>query len=179
MNWLWKPVAWLVSRPAVTSWLIKRAQKTPYFHLPGYMDRWWLFNAYGSEGPDGVREKTKPYPWLPSVRIHHILRKDFARDPHDHPWDARTIILKGGYKETRLVYDPHGNPEWPEVYEVEFNRVPGDTATLKYGEYHNITTVTDGGVWTLFITYKYRGMWGFLVDGKKVPHKEYTDGGAA
>jgi hypothetical protein len=31
----------------------------------------------------------------------------------------------------------------------------------------------DGGATTLFITGKYRGTWGFLVDGVKVPWREY------
>ena len=26
----------------MVSWLIRRAQRTPYFHLAGYMERWWL-----------------------------------------------------------------------------------------------------------------------------------------
>jgi hypothetical protein len=28
-------------------------------------------------------------------------------------------------------------------------------------------------VWTLFITWRYQGTWGFDVDGSKVPWREY------
>lgn len=26
----------------IANWLIRRAQRAPYVHLPGYMNRWWL-----------------------------------------------------------------------------------------------------------------------------------------
>lgn len=63
-----------------------------------------------------------------------------------------------------------------EVYppvEVEYERTAGYTGRLLFGEYHRIIEVSDGGVWTLFITWKYQGTWGFLVDGVKVPYRKY------
>jgi hypothetical protein len=69
------------------------------------------------------------------------------------------MILAGGYIEER-----QGQP---------YTRVPGDTSTLKYGGYHRITQVPLEGAWTLFWTWKYQGVWGFLVDGVKVPYKTY------
>lgn len=173
-NALWSCFAWVVSRQPIADWLIERAKRTPYFHLDGYMDRWWLFNGYGNDPstPEKQRQQ-KRISWLPSVRIHHILREDYARDMHDHPWNARTIILKGDYSEERLVHERRGDSV------VEYEREKGDTATLKFGEYHNITRVSEGGVFTMFFTYKYMGTWGFYVNGKKVPHKLYTDGGRA
>lgn len=182
----WHALAWFVSIPAVSRWIIKYAQRTPYFHLPGYMNRWWLLNPYKNDQslPEDQRH-TRKYSWLPSIRVHHILREDHARDMHDHPWDARTVILAGWYDEERMV-------GWKEVINpttgglggylqtVEmFTREAGDTASLKFGEYHNITEVSPGGVYTLFFTWDYMGTWGFWVDGEKVPHKEYKDEGAA
>jgi hypothetical protein len=151
----------IVAHPRLVQWLIQRAQRTPYQHITSadgssvYMGRWWLFNPYphGSDG-DGRR-----WAWLPSVRIHHIMRADQDRDHHDHPWNARTIILKGYYIEER-----EGQ---------RFDRIPGDTARLNFGQYHRIAEVSVGGVWTLFICGKKRGTWGFLVDGAKVPWREY------
>lgn len=173
-NVLWYVVAKVVSIPFIAEYLIKRAQRTPYFHLEGYMDRWWLFNGYGNNPnvPDEKRHERR-YKWLPSIRIHHILREDFARDMHDHPWDARTIILKGDYDEERMIQYLGADQELV----ADFTRKAGDTATLNYGEYHNIVRVSEGGVWTIFITYDYKGTWGFLVDGVKVPHNQYIDGG--
>lgn len=60
--------------------MLERAKKTPYFHLPGYMNRWWI--------GEGRR-----------ARIHEILRSDNDRHLHDHPWDYTTVILRGGYIE--------------------------------------------------------------------------------
>jgi hypothetical protein len=153
----WATAAQFLAEPAIADWLIETSFRTPYTHLPGYMERFWLLNPYDFDAPKGGRE-------LPSARIHHILRKDLDRHYHDHPWDARTVILKGWYIEERLMAD--GSLKL-------LKREPGDTAALNFGGYHRIVEVSEGGVWTLFITYQYRGTWGFLVDGKKVPWREY------
>lgn len=155
---LWKGAAWVVSRKPAADWLIARAQRTPYFDLENYMDRWWLFNRYSEIGSQEVVEKR--FSWLPSIRVHHILREDRAEHLHDHPWDARTIILRGHYVETLA----NG---------AQYLRRAGDTRPICFGEYHHINQVSDGGVYTLFFTWKYVGTWGFLVDGVKIPYKEY------
>lgn len=154
-----------LARPAVADRLIARAVRTPDEHLPGYMMRYWLFNPYDRE------TRRRRWAWIPfSIRIHHILRADHARDHHDHPWDARTVILKGGYVERRLGADG---------FDVTHCRAPGDTAAINFGEFHTIDQVTPGGAWTFFIMGRYRGVWGFLVGEKKVRWQDYHDGGAA
>ncbi len=187
INLFWRIVAKLLARPAIVAWLITRAQRTPYLHIMSadgaemYMGRWWLFNPYS-------RETHKPAlwwcPW--SFRVHHIMRPDEDRDLHDHPWNARTIILRGWYTEQRLDLATHfdmltsGLPLlWREEQDdlcklSTKSRRPGDTARLNHGEYHRIEEVSPGGVYTLFITSKWRGDWGFLVNGVKVPWRTYT-----
>ena len=186
INLFWRLVAKLLARPAVAAWIIARAQRTPYLHIMSadgqtrYMGRWWLFNPYS-------RDTHKPALWLCpcSFRIHHIMRHDEDRDLHDHPWNARTIILRGWYIEERL--EPAGTDDmlksgplqWLEALDDLFKvststRNPGDTARLNHGEYHRIDQVSPGGVYTLFITSKWRGDWGFLVNGVKVPWRTYT-----
>lgn len=155
---LWRLFAWFVSRQPIANYLIRRAQRTPYTHLPWYMERFWLFNPYSKVNGREV----SPISWLPSVRVHHILREDQDRHMHDHPWDARTVILRGWYIERRQ-----------QRFLVGFMREVGDTATVNFGEYHTITDVPSDGVWTLFITFGYQGTWGFEVDGVKVPWREY------
>jgi hypothetical protein len=165
---MWPLIAHVIARPAVARWLIRRAMRTPYFHLDGYMERWWIV-PYGTDIGDGtgcVSWWRRPFAWLLqrfdiAIRVHHILRADNARDPHDHPWNARTVILDGCYIEEREG----------KLY----TRIPGDTATLNFGEYHRILTVSDGGVWTLFITGRKRGTWGFLVNGEKIHYRDYTE----
>jgi len=109
--------------------------------------------------------------------------------PNDHPWNARTIILRGWYTEQRpageewkqavmdgMVSPP--NQKWVDWLMRDacewIQRSEGDTARLNHGEYHRIDQVSPGGVFTLFITSKWRGDWGFLVNGVKVPWRTYT-----
>ncbi len=147
-------LAKILALPTIAHCLIRLAKRTPDDHLPAYMERFWLFNPY-----DRVKRKRR-FEWLPiSIRIHHILREDRGRHQHDHPWDARTFILCGSYIENRG--------------ERSFYRRPGDTATLNFDEYHEIISVSAGGVWTMFVMWKFKGVWGFNVNGTKIPHDEY------
>lgn len=152
-------LAKLLIKEPVFNWLKKRGEKHPYFHITNvdgsevYMYRYWIFNPYS-------RTYNKFLSWLPSIRLHKIMRPDFDIHLHDHPWDARTFILDGWYEELK---------EKNNVY----YRLPGHTHRLNYGEYHKISRVSRGGVWTLFITFKYKGTWGFKVNGEKIPHHIY------
>lgn len=165
----WLLAAHVAAIPAVSDAIIRRAQRTPYTHIMDrdgrsvYMGRWWLFNAYG-KGPAG--EVLPPrWPWLPSVRVHHIMRPDLDRHLHDHPWNARTIVLRGWYYEERPRPEP--------ARTLHCAAFLGCTGRLLFGQYHRITDISEGGVWTLFFTWRHQGTWGYLVDGKKVPHREY------
>lgn len=159
---LWRALAAVLSQPVIAKHIIRRAQRTPYTHLPGYMNRWWLFNPYQKQDGEIIRRRGLRA-WLPSVRVHEILRADTAEHMHDHPWDARTIILRGAYTET--VAGEEWNPA--------FFRSAGDTRAIRYGEYHHIHHVFGNSCFTLFFTWKYVGAWGFKVDGRKVPWREY------
>ena len=151
----WRFIAAQAAQPNVVDSIIELAARTKFYDLPGYMNRTWLFNPFEQvNGEPVVCDRN-----LPSIRIHHILRADDARHPHDHPWNARTIILRGWYKEIRDG--------------VEYLRQAGDTAEVNFGEYHHISEVSEGGVWTMFIMGPYQGGWGFLVDGEKVPWRDY------
>jgi hypothetical protein len=158
---MYKSIAKILSRPRVFNYLLNRAKKTPYFHIYGegdkqlYMERYWLFNPY-----PGAGSKLRSYKWFPlSIRIHKIVKPDNDTNLHDHPWNARTFILKGWYRERRL-----------DGYKMRYT---GDTARLNFDEYHSIVMVDDVGVYTLFVSGRRRGMWGFLVGGVKVPYKEH------
>lgn len=164
-------LARLLARPAVVDWLIRRAVLTPYVHITGpdgtvYMERYWLFNPYDPNTSGGWRAL------LPSVRLHRIWRQDGDRHMHDHPWNARTFILRGWYIEDRLERPYRALWDFTKVRAFHL-RHHGVTATLRFGEYHQITEVSPDGVWTLFVTGKKRGTWGFLVDGAKVNWRTY------
>lgn len=157
----WRQLAHQMARPLTSGELIRASLATPFTHIDGYMNRYWVANPFPGENRCEALGSYRD--GLASVRVHHILRADFDRYLHDHPWAARTIILYGWYREVRLV----------DGVEVEFLRQPGDTATINFGEYHRIIEVSPGGVWTLFITWQYQGTWGFLVDGVKIPYRTY------
>ena len=180
----WRIVAAIVSLPFVTRWLIARSKRTPYSPIRSrdgsalYMDRWWLFNAYSKDEND--RPGPPRWSWLPSVRGHHILLADSDDHLHDHPWDARTILLRGWYKEEKPGDIFHQGDEvrfysHTGVFDPReiFLRRAGDTRRVLFGEYHRISEVSPGGVYTLWFTWKYRGTWGFKVDGTKVPYRKY------
>lgn len=143
-EYLWRLIAWAVSRKTIADWLIARAMRTPYWHLKGYMDRYWLFNAYDRS------TKRRKYPWLKfSIRLHYIRRNDHDRAEHNHPFDARTIILRRWYEEIRSG--------------VKYTRKLGDTATIRKNDFHRITKIPVTGTWTMFIIFKDYGSgdWGF------------------
>lgn len=177
-EFLWRIVAAIVSQPRIASWLIERSKRTPYYPITSrdgtelYMDRWWVFNPYG-KGPNNEVMPAR-CSWLPSVRVHHILRADDDDHMHDHPWNARTIVLQGWYAEQRpdaerLSLWPLHKPDWRKA----FNRNRGYTGRVLFGQYHRISAVPPEGVYTLWFTWRYQGTWGFLVNGKKVPYKTY------
>lgn len=141
--------SWLVRHPRLVDWLIRRAKRTPYEHLTNYMGRWWL---------------VRPSRFLPfSIRVHHILRADKDRTPHNHPWAFRSIVLRGWYLEELETLNGTSTKVVME----------GDTYERTIDQYHRIAHVPRGGVLTLFIMGKKRTQWGFKVDGKHVNRRDY------
>lgn len=143
-------------RTRFVDWLICCAQRTPYRHLPGYMERWWLipYNRIGL-----------------AVRIHHILRSDDDRVFHDHPWNYLTIILRGGYTEVVPVFVDG-------IYTGERRtwRGPGSILFRRAEHWHRLEVPPGESAWTLFITGRKRQQWGFLRDPEyKVFWRRYLD----
>lgn len=171
-------------------WAIKKyAFRTPHAHLFDldgslYMGRWRVID----EGTWAGRMLEKYTGYL-SIRLHHINRADHDRDLHNHPFNYRTFILHGGYAEfyedgvhmakkkedgywhlgSRVGIAPFS------TYEDAGTRfvAAGDTATGDAEKYHRIATVSEGGVWTLFMMTKNTETWGFAVDHKFVESKRY------
>lgn len=161
----WKFVAWLVTREIIFKFIVWWAQYFPYFDIYHdgklYMRRWWVI----------------PRLWnLPAIRLHHIVLPDTGRHLHSHPFNFRTIILRGGYSE-EVPISP-----WPEELRATVLRYrhKGDTTICGYGQFHRIRLVTYGGVWTLFITWGgKRNDWGFMTEEGYVQADVYHLKGAA
>ena len=151
--------------------IIQRAQRTPYFHLPGYMNRWWLVPYDNPDEPNaGPVSWRRPVAKILqhfgiAVRVHEILRSDYERHPHDHPWWYITIILRGNYIETR--YNDKGR-----LIDVT-HWGPGSVLFRKASSWHRLTLPERGSTWTLFISGPKSRGWGFNVNGRKVPWREY------
>lgn len=176
-------------------WLIARAKRTPYHHLAGYMNRWWLvpYIDAGSAGSAGCVKMTWRRPVAKvlqmlgvAVRIHEILRSDTGRDPHDHPWPYVTIILKGKYRERRFENGTLVSARLHGPGSVLFRRATDlhqlELATSRMGvanwswdnaNYNPHDPINYEPVTTLFITGRYCQKWGFMTEAGKVPYNEY------
>ncbi len=178
---------------AALKFLRARAQRTPYFHLPGYMNRYWLvpywrvvrrpvravdslgapYEGYLTDGTGPVSFRFRPVAAVLqrlgiAARLHCILRSDDGRDPHDHPWPYVTVILSGGYTEHR--YDEHGSllsSKW---------HGPGSVLFRRAADWHRLELLPGQLTWTLFITGAKQQGWGFLTaPGEKTPWHEYSN----
>lgn len=168
------------------NWLIERAKRTPYYHLAGYMNRWWLVpysqvikrEVQTQVGVMTLTDGTGPVKGFRpiarllqlfdvAVRVHEILHSDEGRDPHDHPWPYLTIVLKGGYYEER--YDEHG-----KLLSIRWHG-PGSIIFRPANSWHMLKLAEDGTriATTLFITGRKAQRWGFNVNGEKVDYVTY------
>lgn len=140
--------------------LIQRAKRNPYFHLEGYMERYWLYP---------FDEKNSQ-----NIRIHHILASDEDRHLHDHPWPSTSILLKGGYWEI-MPKDQAQDPALDETERVRIWRSPGDVITRKAGDRHALELPEGKTAWSMFIMGPYEQKWGFYTEEGKVYWREYLN----
>lgn len=161
-------------------YFIQRAMKTPYFHLEGYMERYWLvpYKKSGSEthiGCEVVSFFKRPIAWVLqslgiAVRVHKILRSDDSRAFHNHPWSFVSIILKGEYIEVTPEYTKDGFYLEPlYTYYAE-----GSLLHRPDNYFHRLELLNCQPVWTLFITGRKKRIWGFLIEPKHLlPYFDY------
>lgn len=104
-------------------------------------------------------------PWF-ALYIHHILKSDEDRDPHDHPWNFQSLILKGSYFESWKKF-PLFNVNRNQSY------YPGDVVKHDAKDAHKITLLTKE-VWTLVLVSGREREWGYrLKDGSWLDHQTY------
>jgi len=107
------------------------------------------------------------------VFLHHILRSDDDRDPHDHPWDYFTLILSNGYYEN--VWYPRSHKGHMRDFRV------GSWAKYPAEHVHKLTLIREQPTWTLVVAGPTRRKWGFWIFGPNhtlrsdrwVDHVEY------
>jgi hypothetical protein len=106
-----------------------------------------------------------------SYYIHRFLKSDQDRALHNHPWEFRSVVLCGAYREEYRT----GTPGAYRV--VSRVRRAGSVAKMGADHFHRVDLVTND-VWTLFITGKKIQTWGFWdrERGVFIPHHEYAPG---
>ena len=94
-----------------------------------------------------------------SIYIHGIYAADQDKHLHNHPWDYKSIVLKGSYIEET---------------NNGVNLLKFGTVTSRNGkDYHKIKTLLTKSVYTLFIVSPAKRVWGYQVDGSWMNHEEY------
>lgn len=96
-----------------------------------------------------------------SIYIHGIYAADQDKHLHNHPWDYKSIVLKGSYIEETLT----GNNVMRPLKMV----------TRDGKDYHKIKELKSKSVYTLFIVSPVKRIWGYLVDGSWMNHEEYRE----
>lgn len=121
--------------------------------------RWalWRWLAIPDQrNPDEIyllRLRVVQTPWF-YLYIHWIYLPD-GQDPHDHPWNFWSFVVRGGYTEWFV-------PRPGQVGNTGHKRVwsAGSVHSLKRPDAHNITYVKPGTV-TVVWGGKRQGTWGF------------------
>jgi hypothetical protein len=134
-----------------------------------YLRRWFLW------GWSPISKDPRP---RRGVYLHWFCRSDDDRDPHDHPWDFRTLVLWGGYVDEQWnSFDNNGfNGRWVNGYEPM-----GFLAyRLRKAEHlHRVQLMPGRTSWSLlFISPKRRG-WGFYTPNGWVGWRDYFGAGAS
>jgi hypothetical protein len=121
-------------------------------------------------GPDDDHQLQRWFvvPRNPSnnVYLHRFLRSDDDRALHDHPWDNRSWVLSGQYREHLQ--------DGSSVIRKE-----GDIAERRAIEAHRVELISGPAV-TLFFTGAVIRSWGFYCPKGWVPWREFVtveDGG--
>lgn len=151
----WRLSLWFAKRYCGA--LIARAKRTPYFHLPGYMDRYWLFRNFLGM----------------SARVHVTYRSDEDLVLHDHPWDNISLLLDGYYWEKTFDRQPS---QWPGALPPLKSKLymVGDIVARRAEKAHRLELSYQ--VVTLFITFGKRRPWGFYTAHGWVYWRQYLKG---
>jgi hypothetical protein len=100
--------------------------------------------------------------------IHRIYKADADKHLHSHPWNFKSIILKGSYAEAYNGIDIFGEPQ-TYIRTREFL----DYSSANTDYFHKILNIIKGPVTTLFFTYGVHREWYYLVNGEKIESTKY------
>lgn len=99
-----------------------------------------------------------------AIYVHWIYQRDDDQDPHNHPMNFWSLILKGGYIEHR----------WAGGFLGTRQRRRWSAAHTTMDTYHRIVALFERPTVTLLLVGKRSKSWGFLLpDGTHVDYREY------
>ena len=115
------------------------------------------------------------------VYLHHIVRSDDDKFPHDHPWDFTTLILSGGYRDEQWQFDdslgltPAGI-QYCRPFKI-YRRKAEHIHRVRLWEVKTVpatnAAIAVRGAWTLVLRGPIRREWNFVTQERKVPWREY------
>lgn len=96
-----------------------------------------------------------------SIWLHAIYKADQDKHLHNHPWDFKSLVLKGSYLEQTEKGIIKQHP-------CKFNSRNGES-------YHKILELLSPVVYTLFFVSPTKREWGYNVNGKFIDHITYRE----
>ena len=101
-----------------------------------------------------------------AIFLHHMIRSDYEKALHDHPWNFTSIVLRGGYGELTESNGPKGKLLWNKPGSVLYrpatwkHRVILPKVDIDDLEEERVKSKT---CWTLVFASKRHRRWGFWV----------------
>lgn len=134
-----------------------------------------------SNEPYLIRYYYKNYRPFCRLVLHRVLKSD-VDGLHDHPWNAQTYILSGGYWETVLKNGYAPSPGSSYVATERLWRPEGYHANFSANHFHRLEldyAKSKSDTWTLFMMGPAQKEWGFLHNGDWIHHEKYISMRAA
>ena len=94
-----------------------------------------------------------------SIWLHGIYEADKDLHLHNHPWDYKSVVLKGSYIE--------------ETNDGQNTLKPGTFTSRNGAQFHKIKKLLTKKVYTLFMVSPVRRDWGYIVNGRFIQHEDY------
>lgn len=109
-------------------------------------------------------------PWF-GVYLHRIVLPDFDRDPHDHPWNFVSVVLRGWYREK--VFHSHSDRQRCEGAISSYH--PWSSWHLMPLDKAHMITDISLPLWTLVFVGRRQFDWGFWTKNGWVHWDTYCD----
>lgn len=102
-------------------------------------------------------------PWF-GIYVHAIHSPDGDRDPHNHPRQFWSCVLRGGYTE-HVTTD--GIKGYPRAHRA------GTIHKMHLAMFHGIASLSRRPTWTLLVVGRIRQEWGFMTTAGFVLADDY------